>query len=368
MADNLVIFGHTYNGVEGFKATDTNNNEITYTPGSSAPVLETLNLSYTPSETAISDTQTPSTGYDGFDEVNVSVSAISSSYVGSGITRRDSTDMSVSGDTVTAPAGYYENTSSKSVPAGSVTSPATITGTNADKVLGSGRLALQKAVNVTPVVSTPGYVNAGTAGESTVLLASDIIVESAQDYHPSTQDQTIASNKYLYGAQTIKGVLLTNLLAENIKSGVTVKVGDDSDDDCVAAVTGTLAGSGKKFKSGTYTPSQTYNSNGNRQICTISDIGFTPSMFMLFLTNRSTAIGTQYAIVNAVFMTLGSQYSRIFERFSNTSGSIGRGGDTSSWTTQTGGYLYLNNNTVYYRTSTSYILPANKEYTWYAYE
>lgn len=155
MADNLVIFGHTYNGVNGFKAKDTNNNEITYTPGGSAPVLETLNLSYTPSETAISDTQTPSTGYDGFDEVNVSVSAISSSYVGSGVTR-----------------------------------------------------------------------------------------QSAQTIHPSTNDQSIAASQYLTGAQTIKGVLLTNLSAENIKKDVVVKIGDSADDDCVTSVTGTYEGSG----------------------------------------------------------------------------------------------------------------------------
>ena len=68
--------------------------------------------SATPSETA--QTLTP-TGYDGFS--SVTVGAVSSTYVGSGVTRRSSTSLTVSGDTVTAPAGYYESSASKAVAA-----------------------------------------------------------------------------------------------------------------------------------------------------------------------------------------------------------------------------------------------------------
>ncbi len=45
----------------------------------------------------------------------IKVGAISSSYVGSGITRRDSTDLSASGATVSVPSGYYASSASKSV-------------------------------------------------------------------------------------------------------------------------------------------------------------------------------------------------------------------------------------------------------------
>ena len=37
----------------------------------------------------------------------VKVGAISSTYIGSGITQRDSDDLTASGATITAPAGYY---------------------------------------------------------------------------------------------------------------------------------------------------------------------------------------------------------------------------------------------------------------------
>lgn len=65
----------------------------------------------TPSETA--QTITPDSGYDGLSEVDVA--AIPSDYVGSGITRRSSTDLTVSGATVTVPSGYYLNQAQKSV-------------------------------------------------------------------------------------------------------------------------------------------------------------------------------------------------------------------------------------------------------------
>lgn len=53
-------------------------------------------------------------------------------------------------------------------------------------------------------------------------------------------NQTIASGKYLTGTQTIRAVTTSNLSAENIKAGVTVKVGDSADDDRIAGVAGTF--------------------------------------------------------------------------------------------------------------------------------
>ena len=69
----------------------------------------------TPTES--SQTITADTGYDALESVQID--PISSSYVGSGVTRRSSTDLTASGDTVTVPAGYYETQSTKAVAAGS---------------------------------------------------------------------------------------------------------------------------------------------------------------------------------------------------------------------------------------------------------
>lgn len=260
----------------------------------------------------------------------VTVNAIPSNYVGSGITQRSSSDLTASGDTVTAPAGYYgsaatksvasgtagtptatkgtvsnhavsitpsvtnstgyitggtktgtavsvsaselvsgtlsitssgtkdvTNYASASVASGSATTPATTVTANPSISVSSGGLITATASatkSVTPTVSA-GFVSSGTAGTITVSGSntSQLSAQAAQTIHPSTADQTIASGKYITGAQTISGVLLTNLLAENIKKGVIVKVGDASDDDCVASVTGTYqGGTGVEFTYGSW--------------------------------------------------------------------------------------------------------------------
>ena len=88
---------------------------VNVSSGGGSPTLQTKSVSYTPTETAQSETVSADTGYDGLSSVSVSVGAISSTYVGSGIDRRDSTDLTVSGGTVNVPAGYYASAGSKAV-------------------------------------------------------------------------------------------------------------------------------------------------------------------------------------------------------------------------------------------------------------
>lgn len=164
------------------------------------------------------------------------------------IASKTSSDLTASGDTVTAPAGYYASSASKSVSSGSAATPATTITANPTISVSSGGLitaSVSASQSVTPTVSA-GYVSSGTAGTVSVSGSntSQLTTQAAQTIHPSTTDQTIASGKYLTGTQTVKGVLLTNLSADNIKKDVVVKVGDSTDDDCVTSVTGTYEGGG----------------------------------------------------------------------------------------------------------------------------
>ena len=138
------------------------------------------------------------------------------------------------------------------MPSGSATAPASISGTSATVSTGTNTLTLTKTVSVTPSV-TAGYVSSGTAGNSSVSLQASVTTKGATTYHPSTSDQTIASGTYTTGAQTIKAVTLANLTADNIKNGVTVTVGDSTDADCVASVTGTYSGGGGSVSTDTKT-------------------------------------------------------------------------------------------------------------------
>ena len=131
----------------------------------------------------------------------------------------DSSDLSASGATVTAPAGFYSSAASKSVSSGSASAPTSISGSSASVSTGTNTLTLSKNISVTPVVSA-GYVSTGTATTSSVSLTASITTKCATTYTPSTSNQTIASGTYLTGTQTISGD--AQLIAANIVSGHTI--------------------------------------------------------------------------------------------------------------------------------------------------
>ncbi len=131
----------------------------------------------------------------------------------------DSSDLTVSGATVTAPAGYYSSSASASVASGSATPTSSLSGTSASVSTGTNTLTLSKTISNSPQV-TAGYVSSGTAGNTAVTLTASVTTKAAATITPGTSNQTIASGTYLTGAQTISGD--ANLLAGNIVSGKTI--------------------------------------------------------------------------------------------------------------------------------------------------
>lgn len=161
---------------------------------------------------------TPDSGYDALSSVQIN--AISSTYVGSGITRRSSTDLTASGATVTVPAGYYSTQTTKSVSSGSATGPSTLSGSSATLSTGTNTITLTKTnVTTTPTVSA-GYVSSATASTATVTLTASVTTKAAATITPGTSNQTIASGTYLTGTQTIAGD--ADLVASNIISTANI--------------------------------------------------------------------------------------------------------------------------------------------------
>ena len=308
-SSDLSLSGNTVTAPAGSYAEDAYIN----VPGGT-PTLQSKSVIFNPSENAQSQTLTPDAGYDGLSQVTASVNALSNTYVGSGIPRRDYTDFVISGGTFTAPAGYYAtdatdeiaygtagtptatkgtvsnnavtvtpsvtnttgyitggtktgtgvivrasdlvsgtvyldepgswnvaNAETAVITGGTATPAASISATGATVSTATNTLTLSKTVSNTPQVSA-GYITAGTAGNSSVSLTATVTTQAAQTIYPSASDQTIASGRYLTGTQTTKAVTTTNLTAANIKSGVTVQVGDSADPDRVTSVTGTYTG------------------------------------------------------------------------------------------------------------------------------
>lgn len=166
--------------VSGTKSITANGNNIDVTnyekvnvavPGGGGGTYETVSTSVTPSESTQSVTLTASGSYDAIGTATVTVSAISSTYVGSGITRRSSSDMTFGfygGQLpyISAPAGYYESNGQKMIPAGTVATPTASKGA-----------VNNHSVEVTPSVSvTEGYVIGRTqTGEAVTVTAAELV-------------------------------------------------------------------------------------------------------------------------------------------------------------------------------------------------
>lgn len=125
-----------------------------------SPTLQSKSASPTESQQTI----TADTGYDGLSSVQIN--AISSSYIGSGVTQNDSTDLTVSGATVTVPAGYYAEQETKSVASGTAGTPTATKGTVSNH-----------SISITPfVTNTTGYITGGTkTGTAVTVSASELV-------------------------------------------------------------------------------------------------------------------------------------------------------------------------------------------------
>lgn len=212
--------------------------------GGSSPVIDSLAVTPTESEQTFN-----SSSVDGYKPVTVG--AISSTYVGSGIARKSSSDLTSSGATVTVPVGYYESQASKSISSGTVTAPSSISGTGATLTHNTqyNTLTLTKTVSVTPNVTTAGYISSGTAGNSSVSLTATVdAIYPARTITPTTTDIVISSNTYNAGAQTIVGD--ADLVGSNIVSTANI-----------FGVQGTVVIN--KYYTGNTSPSSSLGNNGD---------------------------------------------------------------------------------------------------------
>lgn len=204
---------------------------------------------------------------------------------------------------------------SGSMPNGTATAPTTISGSQATLTTGTNTITLQKTLNVTPRITTAGYISAGTAGSALVSLNANVTTKAATTIYPSASDQSIASGTYTTGAQTIKGVTTSNILAANIKQGVVVTVGDSDDADRILSVTGTYSGGGGESKNAqvvqgtTRTTSSTLTAIGAE--LTVSKTGTYDVYWSGFRSSTSSSYtyGTQLFIDNVAYGTENTTWS-----------------------------------------------------------
>ena len=142
-------------------------------------------------------------------------------HTGTGVTV--SASELVSGNKAITSAGTgidVANYATASVASGTVTAPASISGTSATVSTGTNTLTLSKTVSVTPSVTTAGYVSAGTAGNSSVSLTASVNTRSSSDLTAS--NLTVTAPAGYYGSSATKTLSDQNLIAENIKKDVVI--------------------------------------------------------------------------------------------------------------------------------------------------
>lgn len=206
--------------VSGTKSISANGTGIDVTNYASVDVsvpsggatLQSKSKSYTPSETAQSETVTADSGYDGLSSVDVSVGAIPSNYVGSGIARRDDDDLSGTVDDpyyiVSAQSGYYPNSAEFGIPL--MTLPST-----ADSSFSGTRKA-----NILPSTSQR-YLNIPSGYNPTAqfyqLIGAELLplnVTQNGTYDPATYDVfgfgTVTVDVQGGGASTCATTTMTN--------------------------------------------------------------------------------------------------------------------------------------------------------------
>lgn len=136
-----------------------------------------------PTGTSVTPTESAQTigGANTMMEGAVTVNAIPSNYVGSGVTRRSSSDLTASGATVSVPSGFYENNASKAVQSGTEGTPIATKGTVSNH-----------AVTVTPAVTNAaGYIQGGThSGTPVTVSASELVSGSETKTQNGTYDVT----------------------------------------------------------------------------------------------------------------------------------------------------------------------------------
>ena len=178
--------------VSGTKSISANGTNIDVTdyaavdvavPSSSPNLQAKTNI--TPTES--SQTITADNGYDGLSSVQIN--AISSTYVGSGITRRTINDLDIYSESnqywAEIPAGYYANTESQNI-SGTAGTPTATRGT-----------VSAHSVTITPsVTNVAGYIPGGTkTGTSVTVYASELV--SGSETKTSNGTYVVTNLQYL---------------------------------------------------------------------------------------------------------------------------------------------------------------------------
>ena len=201
-----------------------------------------------PKNTTVTPTESSQTigGANYMMEGAVTVNAISSNYVGSGITRRDGGDITSAGNAVMIPEGYYDDDWTHYIASGTAGTPTATKGTVSNH-----------QVSVTPsATNTAGYISGGTINGTAVTVSASELVSgtysvSASGTHDVTNyaSASIAVNVPNSYSASDEGKVVSNgaLVAQTAD---TVTQNGTVDTTLINSLTVNVSGSGSNVSSG----------------------------------------------------------------------------------------------------------------------
>ena len=274
---------------------------------SSIPTPNLQSKSATPSESAQTIKPDTNSGYNGLSQVTVG--AISKTYVGSGVAKKSSSDLTASGKTVTVPAGYYASNATKDVSSGSAKTPDTTITANPSLsttyTSGSGyKMSVSKTQSVTPTVSA-GYVSSGTAG--TITVSGSAYVPQSSTGSATSSTSATAARTIGYGQQTTIGAGYypsDRIIRNSVSAGsattptTSITATNTVTIDANGKITATASGS----KSITPTVSAGYVSSGTSGTVSVSGTG-TKQLTVQAAKTVTPTTSEQQAVASGVYTT-----------------------------------------------------------------
>ena len=288
----------------------------------------------------------------------VKVGAISSTYVGSGIDRNDSTDLSASGATVTVPAGYYASNASKSVASGSVSASAT-------KSISS------HTATVTPSASvTAGYISSGATGTAVTVTASELVSGTKSITANGTGIDVSEFAAVDVAVPSVSPTLITKSITEN----GTYNASSDNADGYSSVTVNVSGGGGLVYETGMFEPSsdvyQATITFANVhtvapmyvQLCDIGETATTESSVLNFaiidyrkMFGSGVNYGTSTTYGYAQWATkTSSSFTSSEKRYTTGTDDSSNSSSPYYWATETGFYAYVNSSSRYFRTGRTY--------------
>lgn len=311
--DTLVVLGREYDNVAGVKAYDDNGQTLTYIRPQGTKSISSNGTGIDVTEYASVDVAVPSSSPNLQAKTNIA--------------------PSTSSQTVTADNGYdgLSSVQINAMPSGTARVPSSITGTSANMSAGTNQLTFSKTIALTPDV-TAGYIASGTERNASVSLTANVTTKASATIHPSTSDQQIDAITFITGNQIIKGVTTTNLLAENIKKDVVVKIGDSTDDDCVTSITGTYEGGGGGG-SGVQVGTATASASNDQHTIVFSGLSGEPTSFVVTSTHTITPDDVDY--VSQIVYDGSSYHTQEVRDISNQNAYYASTGTSSTYSNGT---------------------------------